>query len=444
MTAPILGLTETDFDAYLPERASSNAFSRPRLEFKQRALSWVRTVVSRLQDIDIAVDVHGSDEHPSVWNGHRVDCQWVFLWRDPDTRADLDALLDQRRGIAEALNDPSPFFRHAFLALRIDHESVEVCVQLHPNAWVDFETLRARLSDEPRARQVVEAIQDMPEQFSLGADRSSLVACSSIARASMLELLSQCATSASALWIGWRVPRAVAIEHTELLDEQLADALIALAPVYQQIAWSHGDDPAHIADKLAEMREDLSRAAAEHAARTERDRAEADRQRRETTEKSRERTRERVDYGAARPRPTLGNLFKPDSAAAAPKPQRPVSSPRPPSGSQRVPLRHPAEEPRRPPAPRAVPRQPEHPDHAEPIEKGSKVKVLSGAFAGKVGVVNELDARGGARILLGLLSTRVALEDLAVVTDQRDRPALQTSHRRPMPTARSPKEQRDK
>jgi hypothetical protein len=37
-------------------------------------------------------------------------------------------------------------------------------------------------------------------------------------------------------------------------------------------------------------------------------------------------------------------------------------------------------------------------------------------------------------VLLGLLSTRVDLVDLELILEERDRPALQSSHRRPGPS----------
>ena len=64
------------------------------------------------------------------------------------------------------------------------------------------------------------------------------------------------------------------------------------------------------------------------------------------------------------------------------------------------------------------------------MDKGAKVRVNSGPFAGKVGVVGELDGRGGARVLLGLLSTRLAVADLSVLAEARDRPPMHSSHRR--------------
>jgi hypothetical protein len=68
-------------------------------------------------------------------------------------------------------------------------------------------------------------------------------------------------------------------------------------------------------------------------------------------------------------------------------------------------------------------------------EKGAKVRVLSGPFAGKVGVVGELDGRGGARVHLGLLSTRLEIADLEPVVESRERPAIQSSHRKPLAPA---------
>jgi transcription antitermination factor NusG len=66
------------------------------------------------------------------------------------------------------------------------------------------------------------------------------------------------------------------------------------------------------------------------------------------------------------------------------------------------------------------------------MEKGVHVRVLRGAFADKVGVISELDSRGGARVMLGLLSTRIDKADLVVVVPEtRDRPAIQSSHRKP-------------
>ena len=63
------------------------------------------------------------------------------------------------------------------------------------------------------------------------------------------------------------------------------------------------------------------------------------------------------------------------------------------------------------------------------LEVGAKVRVLGGPFAGRVGVISELDGKGGARVTLGLLSARVLLENLRP-TRADTRPSLKSSHRR--------------
>jgi hypothetical protein len=67
------------------------------------------------------------------------------------------------------------------------------------------------------------------------------------------------------------------------------------------------------------------------------------------------------------------------------------------------------------------------------IERGTRVRVLQGPFLGKVGTVQELDGKGGARVMLGLLAVRVETKDLAPDAAVRDRPRLTSSHRKRMP-----------
>jgi hypothetical protein len=59
--------------------------------------------------------------------------------------------------------------------------------------------------------------------------------------------------------------------------------------------------------------------------------------------------------------------------------------------------------------------------------------VLEGPFSGKVGIVQELDGKGGARVMLGLLAVRVDLKDLARCAEGRHRPILSISYRKLAP-----------
>jgi len=68
---------------------------------------------------------------------------------------------------------------------------------------------------------------------------------------------------------------------------------------------------------------------------------------------------------------------------------------------------------------------------AQAIDQGAHVRALAGPFAGQAGVVQELDGKGGARVLFGLLAARVELRDLTVADKKRGRPKFSSSHRKP-------------
>jgi hypothetical protein len=450
MSQAPLHLSARDFDAYAPEKATSNAYSRPRMEVKERALAWARGVIARLAELGITVDVHGSDEHPTLRNKKRVDCQWVFFWRDAAAREELDRLLDAGRSISDAIDDPSPYTRHAFLGLRIDAQSVEVCFAVHPDAKVDIDNLRARLlasvgeGGSALAAELTTALRALPEEFAIGVGPDR-VAASSATPEAITGMLERAAEGQIPLWIGWSVPREVALEHAEILDEQLEDALVALAPIYKLVAWSRQNDHIALDRRLEGIERERARTHAEVEAQTEKWRAEQAAAREKSLAEARARSEEGLRSpaqnmglrGMAGPsrKPSLSTLFKPSGKAEGrsdgDRDRRPAKAPEP-----KTPAPPPVAQPSEGDAPRA--QAPAHqPQAAAPaapttIEKGARVKVLSGPFAEKVGVIGELDGRGGARVLLGLLSTRIDVTNLELVPEGRERPAIQSSHRRPV------------
>ena len=458
-----LHLSVSDFDAYAPEKATSKAFSRPRLEVKQRILSWARRVVARLAALGTSVDVHGSDEHPTLRNKNHVDSQWVFFSRDHEAREDLDRLLDAERTISAAIDDPSPFARHAFLALKLDSSRVEVCFAVHPEAKVDIDNLRKRLTANEEARdgvheltaELTTALHALPDEFVMGVG-DERVAAHEATPAVIEAMLERASAGQVPLWIGWSVPREVALEHAETIGEQLEDALIALAPIYQLVSWSRQNDHIALDRRLEGIEQQRARTHAEVEAQTEKWRAEQAAAREKSLSEARARGDDNhgrhplggVGRGAPR-RPSLDSLFKSGSGPAADRERREVRDAEP-KKPVAAPQAKPREQAETTPRPRPVVASEAQPETTASraagqtpattnsttspmtLEKGARVRVLRGAFADKVGVVNELDGRGGARVMLGLLSTRIDITDLVVVPDGRERPALHSSHRKPM------------
>jgi hypothetical protein len=447
MSQPSLNLNARDFDAYAAEKATSNAYSRPRLEVKQRALVWARSVVARLAAQGLAVDAHGSDEHLSLRNKKRVDCQWIFFSRDAAARDELERLLDRGRSISDVIDDPSPYDRHAFLALRLDAHAVEVCFAIPSEARVDLDNLRARLDaggDGALAAELIQALGALPEEFTIGAGGEGAKdrhASNGASPEALRELVARSSAEQIPLWVGWRVARETALSHAEILDEQLEDALVALAPIYRLVAWSRENDRIALDRRLEGVEQERARAHAEAHAETERWRVEQEESRRRSQEQALARAdeaRRSPPVSSAR-RPSLSTLFSGKSASSPPSSQRPRHEP-PASGPiahaevivrEAAPAPAPAVLPDRAPV-AVLPVSPGPARLASTMEKGAKVRVRSGPFVDKIGVIGELDSRGGARVLLGLLSTRLELHDLELAVEGRERPAMQSSHRRPL------------
>ena len=65
------------------------------------------------------------------------------------------------------------------------------------------------------------------------------------------------------------------------------------------------------------------------------------------------------------------------------------------------------------------------------IDRGARVCPTEGPFAGREGIVQELDGRGGARVMFGLLAVHVDIADLRPALSRRDlRLRLGSSHRK--------------
>jgi hypothetical protein len=215
--------------------------------------------------------------------------------------------------------------------LAIDSEGVRIGLEL-PRALL--KTVRGRLLDEEHAAELIGALEALPEQFIIrvGQDGTSPAPPGLQAPRCRIEdlgrLIDRLEREGGAMWIGWTVPREVALEHAALLDEQLEDALVALSRVFVLVV--------HLPSRGG---------------------------------------------SAAAHRSALGA----DANVGT------------------------------------------------PIDRGARVRVLEGPFSGKVGVVQELDGKGGARVMLGLLAVRLEEKYLTMQVQGLRRPVLTSSHRKPLP-----------
>ncbi len=285
------------------------------------------------------------------------------------------------------------------LVLTIDRHGVEVGAEIPARG---ARKARARLADPTRALELGAALEALPEPFAivLGSDEVPLAA----ALAKVDEVRSLFARSDRedrSLWIRWRVPRDLAIARSARLGRELEDAIVILAGISLLLA-GEGEGRARPVRRPRPngrgrggglLPED-DRDGREARARGGRSTAEGDRRERDADLE----TERDPATPSARPPRSL------DTSALLRAGRRRTQAQRPAPG-------------------RSI----------ESIERGSKVRVVDGPFAGKVGVVQELDGRGGARVMLGLLAVRVDLNNLAPSAGGHPRLRLSTSHRKPMP-----------
>jgi hypothetical protein len=299
------------------------------------------------------------------------------------------------------------------LTLTFDAAShVEVGLALPPR---DVPALRGRFADAERALELTTVIEALPEQFETGAagDGARLPA----SRASSDELralLERLERDQEAWWLGWRVPRAAAMQHAAQLDELLEDALVALGGLLALVAWTPAraaaEDPrtASLSRRRERARRDEeSHAGGGHGAHASHGSGGSNRSHRRAVTHARN-ARERDPEGEVEADPQAPGEGEPAPVRSPRGANAPVS-PRP--GLRRRALA-------------AV-------DPRAPIEKGIRVRVLEGPFAGKIGLVQELDGRGGARVMLGLLAVRLDAKDVVACAEGRMRPRLSSSHRKP-------------
>jgi len=335
-----LRLTLEDFDAFLAEstqavpkadgaraRASrTGPATRARLDLAARMVRWARSVVRRLEDQGIEVHVVAPGYGAGPHKGKGAEGQRVLI---QENEAKIPGLPEIG----------------ARWVLHIDGKGVDVALEVPASSSAALGSLRAAIDDEERRAEMTAVLETLPEQFTFGLVGEGGVPAQELS--AWPGVLERSLATGRSVRLGWSVPRDVAILHSSLLDEQLEDGIVLLAPVYQLIA---------------------------HAVRGDA-KAEADGRRGGA----------RGRAGVKGRRPLLRTTRHGDADAGA------------------------------------IPG----------LERGTRVRVLAGPFAGKVGIVKDVDGKGRAQVMLGLLATRIDLTDLSASSGGR-RPLLGSSHRKPL------------
>ncbi|MBL8600578.1 MAG: KOW motif-containing protein [Myxococcales bacterium] len=397
MSSQFAGFQEAEFEVYAPPMSGSNAATLTRMRVADKCVAVAKEAAAAALAEGLSLELRASDVALSVWNKRCVSAQWVFLWRDAAARKVLEELLDAGRTLAATLSDPTPFYRHAFLALHLTPEAVSVGLNVHGDAWVDVKHLRAVAADAAASATLLAALRALPEGFTVGVTGHAEAAVTGLDLAGLRASVAALTQNDQWWSVRFTVSKAEAVGAGALLAEALEGGLAALLAVYRQVAWRPDNDLAHLDAELAKVHRDRAALDADFAARTQawEQAREADLAR--AREAAQERAQERVAAAAparfAVMREVVRDRAEVERPAKAEKPR--VSPPRPERRAAPTVAEAPAAAPK--PSPSAAP---------QGVSLGARVRVNEGPFAGRVGTVAELDARV-VKVSFGLLSARV-------------------------------------
>ena len=385
-----LRLQDEDFAATLPQ-----APAKPRKSIEGRLVSWAGNVATRLPSRFGAFEVHAVRDPDGDGTG-------VVFVRERFARKTLEELAEETRSLRPRMGE-APYLPHLHVAVVVYFEAVELRVDVPARAWVDLENLRARIADPSALLELTSALELLPEAFEIATPGIESIPAFRATADELRERCDKARGDQTSLRVRWRIPKAVVVGFPEDLGDALEDALYAISSVMKLIAWAEDNDVLGLVTRWEARRERRFREP-EHEAPVPSERP----VRRPRNDEAKQRSARRESREAGSP---LTPSIPPSPEPASPRAL-------PPRLERKIPRR----------APRVFDVDPNG-----TIEKGTRVQVLSGPFAGRVGQVVELSATG-AKVTMGLLVTRVAIGELVACGPKGSkRSPLPSSHRKLTP-----------
>jgi hypothetical protein len=246
-----------DFDAYLQNKWNSNMFTLERRRVKEKLARLGAVLAEGIEASGLKLVRHSSDEFPSFWNKKQVDRQWLFFSRDEVARTELTDIIDKKRTLADTLADPTPMYRHIFLGVSVSEDSLDMGIWMHHDAWVDRRNFVNLCGDETACGELLQMLRELPDHFELGIDTGDIASPSSFGTEEIASLSKSFDEDKAWMFLGARLPRDQVIVLGEDIFNAAAEIFETLVPVYRRIAWSPANDLISIESILAERNEDL-------------------------------------------------------------------------------------------------------------------------------------------------------------------------------------------
>jgi hypothetical protein len=225
--------------AVFEEAYQKNAdYDAHRLRVRRRLGAIAEAARVRLGEHGLPLERRDSLHRPFSFNRGRVVAQWVYLIRDAKVRRAFRAVAG-----AEVGADLDPAFQNAHLCVAVDEGGVKVALRVHKEAWVDAQNWKNRLSDAAGRDGFRLLLNVVPEGFGLRIhDWKKVYPCGRVGRDDVEEFVRYFVPGEHGARVFRTIPRSDPKATAADLPARLADDLVALAPLYQFVAWSPEND----------------------------------------------------------------------------------------------------------------------------------------------------------------------------------------------------------
>lgn len=247
------GFNAATFAAFEESKWASHAYNRERLEVKLTLSALGRKLLMGLEHRLASLGGELSDERPSVFNDHRVDCLSWYGLREGSERELVERNLSPAPSLPPGAAAQSPADRHLHLLLRLDGQGLLAGMRLPAAAQVDRgNALKVLALEKPRAR-LQELLSELPGDVALawlvGAEAEWLPPERVWQLADELQH-----DQPRELLLGRRLHRAGVEQAGAGLAATLEDLFLELAPLYELLAWSRDNDMLGLVGQIKKRR----------------------------------------------------------------------------------------------------------------------------------------------------------------------------------------------
>lgn len=255
------GFADADFRAYEQKKWSSNAFTLERRLAKDKLLALARAVRELAGSEFADLELHATDEKPSVANGNKVEAQLAFFVRNAEGQQAIRALVNTTNLAGGAsLFDISLHHQHASLWFRLDLSGLTVAVEIASKAKVDRDNAVEKLRQSWARERLGELCRALPPGSRAGFG-SAMVDVSAINGELVEAWLAAFQGDGGSFIAETKLPSTdPGLRGKDAIAEVHA-LLQAYVPIFRFLAWSRQNEHAHVKETLKKTAEEQKKKA---------------------------------------------------------------------------------------------------------------------------------------------------------------------------------------